>query len=195
LEIDVVNAPRDEINDFLRRVRGGLAALPSDIREDLVAELRSHLDERAEQGKLNVAGEFGSPEAYAARLMAEHNLAHAVSKGTPVSLIVTLISTVRATALTFFVILPLATIEIIALGLMVMGIAKPFYGDHIGVFRGADGHGALGWVSDVGSMHEVTGYAGTPAFIFAGLVLFWIGNRLLLRIARYELLRMRGGSV
>lgn len=191
----MVNTSRHEIDDFLRRVRQGLAALPSDIREDLVAELRSHLDERAEQGKLNVAGEFGSPEAYAARLMAEHSLAHAVSKGTPVSLIVTLMSTVRATALTLFVILPLATIEIIALGLVVMGIAKPFDGDHIGVFRGADGHGALGWISDVGSMHEVTGYAGIPAFIFGGLVLFWIGNRLLLRIARHELSRMRAGSV
>jgi hypothetical protein len=195
LEIRVADAPRDEIDNFLRRVKSGLADLPSDIREDLVAELRSHLEERAEQGKLNLAGEFGSPEDYATRLMAEHNLAHAVNKGTPVSLIVTLLNTVRATALTVFVILPLAMIEIIALGLVVMGIAKPFYPDHIGLFRGADGHGALGWVSDAGSMHEVTGYAGIPAFIFGGLVLFWIGNRLLLRIARRELARMRGGSV
>jgi uncharacterized membrane protein len=190
----VTDAPQDEIEAFLRQVRRGLAALPPDIREDLIAELRSHLQERAEQGNLNIPGEFGSPDVYADRLTAEHTLTGALSKRTPIPLLVALMGTARNAVLTLFVILPLATIEIIALGLVVMGLAKPFAGDHIGIFQGPGGHGALGWVSDVGSMHEITGYAGIPAFIFGGLVLFWIGYRLLARVARRELLRIRGNT-
>jgi len=187
----VTDAPQDQIEAFLKRVRRGLASLPPDIREDMIAELRSHLQERAEQGNLNIAGEFGSPDAYADRLRSEHNLTGALSQGTPVSLVVALMSTARTAVLTLFVILPLATLEIIALGLVVMGVAKPFSGNHIGIFQGPGGHGALGWVDDVGSMHEVTGYAGIPAFIFGGLVLFWIGYRLLARVAQRELQRIR----
>lgn len=188
----MADASHDEIDSFLRRVRRGLSALPVDIREDLVAELRSHLQERGERGKLDLAGEFGPPEAYAARVMAEHNLSDAMTKGGSVSLVVALLGTARATALTLFVILPLATVEIVSLVLVGLGVAKPFYGEHIGLFQGPDRHsGALGWISDVGSMHEVLGYAAMPIFIFGGLTLCWIGNRLLLRVAHHELLRMR----
>lgn len=188
----MANTPQDEIESFLRRVRRGLATLPIDIREDLVMELRSHLEEQSEQGKLDLAGEFGSPEAYASRFMAEQALSEAVTKGTPAPLVTALLGTARATALTLFVVLPLATIEMISLALVGLGLAKPFYGDHIGLFLGTNNHsGALGWVSDSGSMREVMGYSAMPVFILGGLTLFWIGNRLLLGIARRELARMR----
>lgn len=188
----MADASRGEITGFLSRVHRGLSALPTDIREDLVAELRSHLEERGEKGKLDLVGEFGLPEAYAARLMAEHDLSDAVTRRRSVSLVVALLGTARTTALALFVVLPLATVEIISLVLVGLGVAKPFYGEHIGLFQGAHDHsGALGWVSDLGSLHEVLGYAAIPIFIFGGLLLLWIGNRLLLRVARRELLRMR----
>jgi len=40
-------------------------------------------------------------------------------------------------------------------------------------------------------MHEVLGLTAIPLFIFLGLLLFWIGNRIMIAVARGELARIR----
>lgn len=188
-----INKPSQiEVDDFLRRFRRGLTTLPADIREDLVGEVRSHIEERLAQGKLDLAGAFGSPEEYASRFVTEGALRTAVARGTPLQLIAVLLGKVRGTAVVVFVVLPLAVVEIIALALAAIGFLKPFSSSHIGLFLKANGSlGLLGWGSDTSSMHEVLGYTAMPIFIFSGLLLFWICNRLLLGVARRELARTR----
>jgi hypothetical protein len=185
----VNNPSSKEVDDFLRRFRRGLASLPADIREDLVSEMRSHIEERSSQGKLDLAS-FGPPEEYASRFVNESVLRTAVARARPWQLVSVLVGRARATALVVFVVIPLAVIEIMALVLAAAGICKPFDPGHIGLFLRADGSfGGLGWFSNPGSMHEVLGYAAMPVFIFVGLLLFWGSHRLLLSVARSELVR------
>ena len=186
------NPSHADVEDFLRRFRRGLVTLPADIREDLVEEVRSHLEERLGQGELDLASEFGAPEEYAAHFMTEQALSTAVTHGTSVQLISALMGKVRTSALVIFVVLPLTMFQLIALALVGIGVFKPFIGGSVGLFLHPDGaFGGLGWISDLGAMHEVLGYAAIPVFIFGGLLLFWVANRLLLRIARRELAQLR----
>jgi len=181
-----------EIEDFLRRFRRGLAALPPDIREDLVGEVHSHLTERQAEGKLDLARAFGSPEEYASRFVNAEALRTALTRGGPLRLAAVLLARVRAAALVVFVVLPLAAIELMALALAAIGLLKPFSSAHVGLFFDAGGRfEALGWVSDPGSMHETLGYAAMPLFIFVGLLVFWAGYRLMMLVARRELTRMQ----
>jgi uncharacterized membrane protein len=189
---NVNNSSPKEVEDFLRRFRRGLASLPADIREDLVSEVRSHIEERLSQGKLDLETAFGSPEEYASRFVNENVLRTAVARARPWQLVGVLLGRARATALVIFVVIPLAVIVIMALVLAAAGICKPFDPGHIGLFLQADGSfGGLGWISNPGSMHEVLGYAAMPVFIFVGLLLFWGSHRLLLRVARSELVRIQ----
>jgi uncharacterized membrane protein len=182
----------NEIEGFLRRLRRGLAALPADIRDDLVAEVRTHIEEREALGVFDLASSFGSPEAYASRLIHEGTLNTALDRGNPLSVLTVLLGTARVTALTIFAVLPLAALEIMACALTLLGLLKPLSGSHVGLFLFPNGSfGGFGYTSDPGSMHEVLGYAAMPLFIFCGLLLLWVSHTLMIRVARGELMRMR----
>jgi uncharacterized membrane protein len=178
--------------NYLRRFRRGLAVLPADIREDLVQELRSHISERSGNPAFDLVNEFGLPEEYAARFVSEHVLSAAVTRGTSTQLIAALIGKLHATSRAVFLVLPLAVLQIAALMLIGMGILKPFSSGHVGLFVFPDGgFGGLGWIGDTAGMHEELGYAAVPLFIFGGVLLFWLGNRLLVQLARKELTVLR----
>lgn len=185
-------ASRTEIDDFLRRFRRALASVPADVREELVDELRSHIEERLAQGRLDLEAGFGSPEDYASHFVTEGALQAAVSRGNPFHILTVLLGKVRATAVTIFVVLPLGMLELVACGLILDGLLKPIGGSHVGLFlRSNGGFGALGWIRDIGSMHEVLGYAAMPIFLFCGLLLLWAAHKLLQTVARRELVRIR----
>ena len=93
------NMSSNEVEDFLSRFRRGLAALPADIREDLVSEVRSHIQDRLTQGKLDLASAFGSPEAYASRFLTEDAFQTAVTRDRPWQLVSVLLSKARSSAL------------------------------------------------------------------------------------------------
>jgi uncharacterized membrane protein len=182
------NSSQFEVESFLRRFRRGLAALPPDIREDLVGELRSHFEERLSAGRLDIPGSFGSPEVYASRFVDAQALRVATTQSNPLNLVAVLLGRVKTTAIVLFIVLPLAVLEIVGFALVLIGFFKPFSPGHIGLFLDADGRfGGLGWISVPGSMREVLGYSGMPVFIFGGLFLFWFCHRLLIKVARREL--------
>ena len=177
----------EDVEKFLRRFRRGLASLPIDIREDLVLEVRSHLEERSGSADFDLTENFGSPEKYAAAFVAEQALTNAVAQPAPWGLIGTLFVRVQSATVTIFIVLPLAVIQISAFLCVVMGLVKPF-SSHIGLFLMPDGaFGAFGWTNEIGVMHEVLGNAGVPLFISIGLLIMWACNKLLTGIAKREL--------
>lgn len=189
-----IHIPANEAQDYLRRFRGALGSLPADIREDLVAELRSHIEERQTQAPFSPTQVFGSPEVYASQFIVEQRLSTAVNSGRPLELIASLFVTTRLTATLLFLVFPLIVVEIFGLGLTVLGALKPF-STHIGLFLYPDGaFGGLGWINQPGSAHEVLGYGVMPVFIISGLLTFWLGYRLLVTLGRRELARMRARS-
>ena len=63
------------IVDYRRRLQTALEALPPDEATDLVEEVGSHLTQAAEEGRLEgYLQEIGSPESFAAGILAERGL-------------------------------------------------------------------------------------------------------------------------
>lgn len=91
------------IEDYLRRVRAGLASLPETVREDVVTELRSHIADRVEAGHepAAVIAALGAPEDYAARMYDAHQVTEALSTRRTGALVGALI---RSTAINGFAI-------------------------------------------------------------------------------------------
>ena len=178
-----------EITLYLRRFRAALVRLPPDERDDLVAEVRSHLGERRAQGNLGVLDGFEAPEAYAAHFLAEHALTGALAEGTSFALGRALLVGVRDGFLGLFVVVPLFVVQLVALVLVVLGAMKPIIPARIGLFVGARGSlEVLGlYGGDLANVRELLGWWAIPGFIVPGVVALWAGNRALRALARWRL--------
>ena len=84
-----MTAPDLKVDAYLRRVRAGLRSLPSDEVDDILRELRAHIDERlrttgSERASVDsVLQSFGDPEHIAALYVAENLVTRAESSRTP----------------------------------------------------------------------------------------------------------------
>lgn len=89
------------IEDYLRALSRALRALPDRDRDDIVAEIRAHLDHRASEGKLDDALKaLGGPEACARTFIEEMKIQSAFADGGPAKTFGALLAlaSVRATA-------------------------------------------------------------------------------------------------
>jgi uncharacterized membrane protein len=177
---------------FLDGFAHALRTLPSEVRDDVVAEVRSHLVERMQQGHPDAVEAFGSPEAYARTFLAEWRLQGTVAAGTPWRLLSALL---RSSTNAFFllaVFVPLLVLQLAALTLVVFGLLRPLAPGHIGLFY-ASGHFLLGAAG--GNVHPRGGLLGPwtlPVFVTVGLLLLWSGRRALLAAARWRVRVLRG---
>jgi uncharacterized membrane protein len=175
--------------EFLRRLRAGLAGLAREEQNDIVAEIRSHLLERHAAGRAELLDGFESAEAYAARFLAEHELASAVARGTSVALGRALLVGARDTLGVLLLVVPLLVLDLIALAFVVVGALKVLLPDHVGLFLDVSGRfkglGLLRGPFD--GLHEVLGWWAVPLFIVPGIVVVWTCNRGLRALARWRL--------
>ena len=186
--------PEAEVESYLRRFRRALISIPADIREDFVAELRSHMSDRLAAGASHPAESFGSPEEYAAELIREGALREAIDHARSLKAGILILRGAGGTALTAFTVFLLAIVELTGIILAVVGFAKPLAPNHIGVFLGRNrAFGGLGFLLDTSGLHEVLGYLAFPAFVLAGVLLVWPTHSLILRLARRQLLRLTEG--
>ena len=171
---------------YLRKLRQGLASLPVAEREDILAELRSHLSERQDQGGDPLAG-FDPPEKFAAEFVAEYALRGALAQGTSWALGRALLIAGRDGALALLALLPLLILQLSAAGLLLAAVLKPFLPDHVGLWVGG-GRFYAGIVGQAnGATHEVLGWWGILVFAVVGGLLFWLSNRAMLALARWRL--------
>jgi uncharacterized membrane protein len=176
--------------EYLRRFRMALGALPADLRDDLVLELRSHIEERGIAGPFDPERAFGPPESYAAQFIAEQRLSMAVGAGNAPKLTWSLLSLVQRTATVLFLVCPLTILEVFGACFVVLGALRPF-SDRIGLHYRADGAFAgLGWVRG-GETTELLGLWAMPLFIGGGLLLLWAAHRALCLVAKRELRHLR----
>ena len=161
---------------FLRKVRQGLASLPTAEQVDIIAELRSHLLERQREGRADPLAGFESPEVLAADLVAEHALRGGLARGTSWALGKALFVAARDSVAGLLWLLPLLTLQLVACGLLLAAALKPFLPDLVGVWIG-EGRFYAGIVSNHPTMHEVLGWWAIPAFAGAGVLLFWLSTK------------------
>ena len=131
-----------EAERFLEKLRSSLAALPGDERDDIVAEIRSHLEERAARGEPDHVGGFGSPEAYAAAFLQERGLTGALARGSSWAIGRALLSGARKAGW-WYLVLVLAMLHLYGASLIAMAALKPIFPAQVGKFVG-DGKFSLG---------------------------------------------------
>lgn len=178
---------------FLRDVGLALSPLPAEEREDLLAELRSHLLDRASQGRDDAVAEFGPAEQYASAFLAERALSGALASGTSWSLGRALLVGARDLLRVLLLLVPLGLLHVIGLALLAVGALKPFFPANVGVFVPNGGRlWAIGYVSgDLSGSREVLGWWALPVFLVSGALLLWAANRGLRAAARSRLERAR----
>lgn len=171
---------------FLERFDRALRALPPEARADVVAEVRSHLEERTEQGRPDAVQAFGSPEEYARGFLGEWRLEGAVAAGTPWRLLSALLRSSTNALFLLAVFAPLLVLQLMGVVLVALGLLRPLAPDHIGLFH-VPGQLVLGAAG--GSVHpqgDLLGAWTVPFFVAGGLLLLWSGRKALLWTARWR---------
>ncbi len=171
---------------FLRKVRQGLASLPTAEQEEIVAELRSHLLERQSQGNADPLAGFETPERLAADFVSEYSLRGALAQGTSWALGKALFVAARDSVLGLLVLIPLVLLQISALLVLLTAALKPFMPGKMGLWVG-NGNFYVGVDRQLAGVHEVLGWWGIPVFSVAGVLLFWVSNRAMLALVRWRL--------
>ena len=174
------------IDPFLRKVRQGLASLPTAEREEIVAELRADLLERQARGDADPLRGFGSPEKLAAEFVGEYTLRGALAQGTSWALGRALCVAGRDSGRALLALLPLLLLQLTALSLLLSAALKPFLRDHVGLWMGG-GVFFIGVSAERGATHEVLGWWSLPIFALAGGLLFWWSNRAMMALVRWRL--------
>lgn len=180
-----------EAERFLEGLRGALAALPAAERDDIVAEIRSHLEERAERGEPDLVGAFGPAEAYAATFLQERNLSGALARGSSWAMGRALLSGARKAGWWYLVVV-LAILHLYGLSLIALAALKPLFPDNVGLFAGG-GTLALGAAPVQPGAREFLGWWAIPAFLGAGIFILWSANWTLCNLARRRLAQLRAG--
>ena len=175
---------------YLRKVRQGLASLPEPEREETLAELRSHLLERLDQGSTDPLLGFDSPEQFAAEFVAEYALRGALAQGTSWALGRALFIAGRDGALSLLVLFPLLMLQLCALVLLVAAALKPFLPDQVGVWVGG-GNFSVGIGHGNAARHEMLGWWSILVFALAGGLLFWVSSQAMMALVRG---RLRSGQ-
>ncbi|NUP10665.1 MAG: DUF1700 domain-containing protein [Polyangiaceae bacterium] len=178
-----------EAETFLRHLRLGLDSLPREERDDIVAEVRSHLLERRANGKTPLLEGFEDPQTYASRFVSETALRDALARGTSVHLGKALLTGAATGIAMLLTVVPLLVLQLLGGALVLVGALKPFMPAHVGVFVDQQGRlvaiGAYG--GDVEPLRELLGYWAIPLFVFGGIAIVWACNRALRFVATRRL--------
>lgn len=178
-----------EAEEYLRRLRQGLAELSADHRDEILAELRSHLAERHRRGAKDLLEGFDAPESYASEFLAESALRGAVARGTSVALGRALLIGAGNGLVRLITLAPLFLLHLIGGALVVVGALELFIPSRVGLFLDGGGQlvalGAYG--GELEGTREVLGLFALPLFVLTGVALIWLANRGLRALARRRL--------
>lgn len=177
-----------EAEAFLRQLRQGLSGLPEAEREEILAEIRSHLRDRQARSQPLLEG-FEDPQTYAASFIAETALRGALATGTSLELGRALLTGARAGLVMLLLVVPLIVLQLTGAALVFCGGLKIFLPSRVGLFVDAAGQlVALGaWGGELSGAREVLGYWSIPLFVGAGVLLVFAANRGLRALARRRL--------
>lgn len=172
---------------FLAEVRRGLGTLDTPARDDVIAELRSHLLGRVTQGRDPLDG-FEDAAELAAGFVAEHALHSALAAGTPWGYARAILGSARDSLLLLCALVPLVLTQIVAFFVVLTAALKLFAPAEFGLWVGPRSF-YVGRAS--ADAIEVLGLWGFPILLAVGVVLFWGSSRALRALARSRLTALR----
>jgi len=181
-----------EIDAYVRRLLWALQALPHDDRLNIASEIHGHLAEYATRGAdafERALARMGSPDALARSYVEEFELAGAVNRASPVTLLLNILNRGTRSILAFIVGLVALSLYGVAAACALVAVAKFISPANVGAWKGE--HFAGAGIMDVppAGAHELLGYWIVPValviallcFLGAGKALRLVGRRLLAR--------------
>jgi hypothetical protein len=181
-----------EIDAYIRRLLWALQTLPHDDRLGIASEIHSHLSECAVRGDAELdraLGKLGPADALARSYVEDYELAGAVNRSAPTTLLLNILNRGTRSLLAFFGGLAALSLYLIAGSLALIAVAKPIVPGQVGAWKGA--HIFSMGITDAppGDVKEVLGYwiipiaiiLGAISFVGAGKLLRLVGRRLLAR--------------
>jgi len=180
------NLPKPAV-DYLRHLRQALSVLPDAERQDVLAELESHLAARHERGDADLLAGFPAPDEYAAELVSARALNVALARGSSFELGRSLLGGRLGTLASHVCVAPLLGAQLVGFVFLVLAALKPFFPASIGLFTRGNAFSALGAVSVEPGMVEVLGWWTIPLFLAVSVVLLWGSTRALRALARRRL--------
>ena len=180
--------PMTDADAYVRKLLWALQSLPHEDRLNIAAEIHSHLTESALAGPLAAASareKLGAPHELARRFVEEYELAGALNRAAPGSLLMAILNrgsrSVAALATGFGA----ALSYIFALAFLVIAVAKPIAPANIGWWRTHDGSMMAGLIATppLGAA-DLLGLWIIPLALAAATLCYLLGTQVLRRIAR-----------
>jgi hypothetical protein len=182
-----------EIDAYIRRLLWALQALPHDDRLGIASEIHSHLSDCATRGDADLdraMGKLGSPDALARSYVEEFELAGAVNRSAPATLLLNVLNRGTRSVLAFFGGLAALSLYFFAAAFALVAVGKLIVPADVGAWVGP--HVFSAGITDApppADAHEVLGYwivpiaivLGAISFVGAGKLLRLVGRRLLAR--------------
>jgi uncharacterized membrane protein len=184
---------------FLRDLGSALSKVPAAERDEIVAEIRSHLEDRLSQGASDILAGFSDPGAYAAAFMQERALASAVAQGTSWAIGGALLRGARTLGW-WYTVLVLGLLHVYGLVFLALALAKPIFPRNVGLFvhRRPSGTAlSFGGIfgEDLSDTTEILGWWAIPILVLLGVLALWGANRTLRALGRWRLKRIRQSRV
>lgn len=176
---------------YLRQLRAGLSTLSEPEKADIVSEVESHFRDKLARGERDVTAGFDPPVDYARQFLEEKALTHAVATGSPYALGRALLGGAGNVMETLLVAVPLALVQVIGVLTLVIGLIRPFYASHTGMFTNDAGHVALVGIGRTDGLHDVLGIWTTPVFIGTSALVLFFARRASLALAKRRLAHSR----
>lgn len=178
-----------EAERFLRDLERHLSPLPEAERRDAVAEIRSHLEDRAAEGATDLLAPFGRAEDYAAAFLQERALAGALAGGSSWAIGRALLAGARRLAW-WYAVAALWVVQVFGASMLALSIVKLFLPKAVGVFVGPHRFTIGALVGDVSAV-EVLGWWAAPVFFIGGVLAMWSAHWFLRTLASWRLSRIR----
>ena len=187
-------------DEFLRALRGALRVAPTRARDDILAEVESHLgdvaDRGGEAGVADAIERFGAAEDYAALALEAHGLALALTQPSPWQAISASIRYAGDSLLILAGVLIgfcLALFGVAFAGIVLVDLVAP---NHAGLFLQDNGSWTFGVFSqaDRAGAREMMGRWVIPTSLFGSVACFALANLAVRLGVRFRLRRLATNS-
>ncbi|MEL6371782.1 MAG: DUF1700 domain-containing protein [Pseudomonadota bacterium] len=179
-----------KIEKYLKNLAQHLAGLSSGERDEIVKEIRAHLEHRLGENRLDETFEaLGSPDQCAHSFYEQRQIETALHDGGVAKVIGTLLTLATSRTLAVVGLLTSSLLFIFAAAFGLMAVAKIVAPDHVGLWVVPDeGFARLGFssVAPEQNMVEVLGFTLTPLAVALAVFALVTGHS----IGRYCLARM-----